>query len=61
METKMEAEHFVLTADGLRCTLLLSLGLRLFPGESAFNHTSRPDHHNRNATRFGVQLLGLVL
>ena len=50
METKMETEHFVLTADshdGLLCTALLSFGLRLFPGELAFNHTSRPDHHNR--------------
>ena len=35
METKMETEHNVLTADGhdgLSCTVLLALGLRLFPG-----------------------------
>ena len=35
METKMETEHYVLTADGhddLSCTVLLALGLRLFPG-----------------------------
>ena len=31
----------------LSLPLLLSLGLRLFPGEFAFNHTSRPDNHNR--------------
>ena len=67
METKMETEHFVLTADsrhdGLPCTALLSLGLRLFPDELAFNHTSRPDHHNRqrhSAIRFEVQLLDLL-
>ena len=50
METKMETKHFVLTADshdGLPCTALLSLGLRLFPDELAFNHTSRLDHHDR--------------
>ena len=56
METKMETEHYVQTADshdGVRysctvpCTVLLSLGLRLFPGELAFNHTSRLDNHNR--------------
>ena len=44
----METEHYVLTADshdGLPCMLLLSLGLRLFPGELAFNHTSRLDNH----------------
>ena len=28
-------------------TVLLSLGLRLFPDELAFNHTSRLDYHNR--------------
>ena len=28
-------------------TVLLLLRLRLFPGELAFNHTSRPDNHNR--------------
>ena len=33
--------------DGLSCTVLLTLGLRLFPGELAFNHTSRLDNHNR--------------
>ena len=33
--------------DGLPCTVFLSLGLRLFPGESVFNHTSRLDNHNR--------------
>ena len=27
--------------------ILLSLRLRLFPGELAFNHTSRPDNQNR--------------
>ena len=46
----METEHYVLTADrhdGLPCTVLLSLKLRLFPGELAFNHTSRPDNQNR--------------
>ena len=46
----MEIEHNVLTADGhdgLSCTVLLTLGLRLFPGELAFNHTSRLDNHNR--------------
>ena len=35
METKMETEHYVLTADGhdgLSCAVLLALGLRLFPG-----------------------------
>ena len=53
METKMETEHYVLTADrhnGLPCTVRsyqLSLRLRLFPGELAFNHTSRPDNQNR--------------
>ena len=50
METKMETEHYVLTADGhdgLSCTVLLALGLRLFPGELAFKHTSRLDNHNR--------------
>ena len=44
----METEHYVLTADshdGLQCMLLLSLGLRLFPGELAFNHTCRLDNH----------------
>ena len=39
----METEHYVMTAevqtaDGLPYTVLLSLGLRLFPGELAFNH-----------------------
>ena len=50
METKMEAEHFVLIVDshdGLPCTALLSLGLRLFPGELAFNHTRRLYQNNR--------------
>ena len=50
METKMETEHYVLNADshdGLPCTVLLALGLRLFPGQLAFNHTSRLDNHNR--------------
>ena len=45
-ETKLETEHYVLTADshdGLPCTVLLSLRLRLFLG----NQTSRPDNHNR--------------
>ena len=49
-ETKMETEHSVLTADshdGLPCTVLLSLRLRLFPGELAFNHTNQPENHNR--------------
>ena len=35
MKTKMETEQYVLTADdhdGLSCTVLLALGLRLFPG-----------------------------
>ena len=35
METKMETEHYVLTADGhdgLSCTVLLALELRLFLG-----------------------------
>ena len=35
METKMETEHYALTADGhdgLSCTVLLAQGLRLFPG-----------------------------
>ena len=46
----METEHYVLTANGhdsLSCTVLLELGFRLFPGELAFNHTSRLDNHNR--------------
>ena len=46
----METEHYLLTADihdGLSCTVLLSLGLRLFPGDLAFNHTSQFDNHNR--------------
>ena len=33
---KMKTEHYVLTADGhdgVSCTVLLALGLRLFPGE----------------------------
>ena len=49
-EAKMETEHYVLTTDGhdgLSCTVLLALGLRLFPSELAFNHTSRLDNHNR--------------
>ena len=59
----METEYYVLNADShndLPCTVLLflSLGLRLFPGELAFKHTSQLDNHN--ATCFGVQLLGLV-
>ena len=39
--------------DGVRCSctvpcaVLLSLVLRLFPGELAFNNTSRLDNHNR--------------
>ena len=48
----METEHNVLTADGhdgLSCTVLLVLGLRLFPGELAFNHTSQPHNHNPGA------------
>ena len=35
METKMETEHNVVTADGhdgLSCTVFSALGLRLFPG-----------------------------
>ena len=63
MEAKMVTEHYMLTAtshDGLPCTVLLSLGLRLFSGELAFNHTSRLDNHNRQRPCFGVQLLGLV-
>ena len=35
METKMETERYVQTADGhdgLSCTVLLALGLRWFPG-----------------------------
>ena len=50
METELETEYYMLTADihdGLPCTVLSSLGLRLFPGELAFNHTSRLDTHNR--------------
>ena len=49
METEMEAEHYVLTEDSqwFPCTVLLSLVLRLFPGELAFNHISRLDNHNR--------------
>ena len=50
MESKIETEHYLLTADsydGLPYTVLLSLRLRLFPGELAFNHTSRLDNHNR--------------
>ena len=50
METELETEYYVLTADihdGLPCTVLLPLGWRLFPGELAFNHTSRLDTHNR--------------
>ena len=50
METKMETENYVLTADshdGLSCTVLFALGLRLFLGELAFNHLSRLDNHNR--------------
>ena len=46
----METEHYLLAADshdGLLYTVLLSLGLRLFPGELAFNHTSQLDNHNR--------------
>ena len=65
METKMETEHNVLTADthdGLSCTVLLSLGLRLFLGELAFSRTSRLGSIIiiGNVTCFGVQLLGLV-
>ena len=46
MEIEIETEHFVLTAevqtaDGLSCTCLLSLGLRLLPGELAFSHTHK--------------------
>ena len=55
METELETEYYVLTADihdGLPCTVLLSLGLRLFPGELAFNHTSRLDTHNRQRHSF---------
>ena len=50
METELETEYYVLTADihdGLSYTVLLSLGLRLFPGELAFNHTSRLDTYNQ--------------
>ena len=58
----METEHYLLTAadihDGLSCTVLFLLRLRLFPGDFAFNHTSQLDNHNRQ--RFGVQLLGPV-
>ena len=46
----METEHYVLTADGhngLSSTVILALGLRLFPGELAFNHVSRLHNHNR--------------
>ena len=46
----METEHYLLTAgihDGLWCTVLLSLLLRLFPGDLAFNHTSQLDNHDR--------------
>ena len=43
----METEHSVQTGDGLPCTVFLSLGLRLFPSELAFNHTSRLDNHNQ--------------
>ena len=50
METELETEYYVLTADihdGLPCTVL-SLGLRFaFPGELAFNHISRLDTHNQ--------------
>ena len=63
METKMETEHYVLTADshdGLSCTVLLSLGLRLVPGELAFNHKVGSIIIIGNVTRYGVQLLGLV-
>ena len=63
-ETKIEIENYVLTADshdGLPCTVLLSLRLRWFPGELA-NSTIQfdPIIIIGNATRFGVQLLGLV-
>ena len=46
METKMETGHLRgrLQTDTM---VLLSLGLRLFPDELAFNHTSRLDIHNR--------------
>ena len=62
----METDHYVLTADshdGLTCTVLLSLGLCLFPGELAFNHMYVQVGSIviiGNATRFGVQLLGFV-
>ena len=50
MKTELETEYYVLTADihdGLSYTVLLSLGLRLFPGELAFNHASRLDTRNQ--------------
>ena len=55
VETKMDTEHDVLTAnshDGLPCTVLLSLGLRLFPDELAFYHTIRLDNHNLRYSEF---------
>ena len=62
---KMETEHYVLTADGhdgLSCTVLLALGLRLFPGELPMPSTIQVGSIIiiGNATRFGVKLLGLV-
>ena len=50
LETNMEIEHYVLSADshdGLPCKMLLLQALRLFPGELAFNHRSRLDNHNQ--------------
>ena len=64
METELETEYYVLTADihdGLPCTVLLSLGLRLFPGELAFNHTSRLDTHNRQRQSFWSPITWLCL
>ena len=65
MEMKIETEHYVLMADRFAVyghTVLLSLGLHLFPGELAFNSTTQVGSIIiiGNATRFGVQLLGLV-
>ena len=60
----MEIEHHVLTADShdcLPCTVLLLLRLRLFPVELANSAIQvGPIIIIGNATRFGVQLLGLV-
>ena len=58
METEMETEHYVLTADSRWFAVYGALitGVAFLSGEFAFNDTSRLDNHNRQRYSFWGQV-----